>query len=71
MAKIFANIYTTRYGFDNEDFAETVYQVFEIELQCLIKPKQIKEFNDEAVKSITHAYYSTFTIDIHIDSPAL
>ena len=39
MAIILANIYITGYNFIDEKFMEIVYQVFEIESQCLIKPK--------------------------------
>ena len=39
MAIILANTYATGYGFINEEFAETVCQVLEIEPQHLIKLK--------------------------------
>lgn len=41
MATLLAHTYTTIYSFINEKFAKIVYQVFEIEPQCLTKPKQI------------------------------
>ena len=41
MATILANTYTTRYSFIDIKFVEIVYQILEIELQYLIKPKQI------------------------------
>ena len=41
MSIILANTYITRYDFINEKFAEIVCQVFKIEPQYLIKPKQI------------------------------
>lgn len=41
MATLLVNIYATRYSFINKKFVEIVYQVFEIEPQCLTKPKQI------------------------------
>ena len=39
MATILVNIYTTRYSFIDKKFVKIVCQVFEIKLQCLIKPK--------------------------------
>ena len=41
MTTILANTCATRYGFIDEEFVEIVYQVLEIKLQHLIKPKQI------------------------------
>lgn len=41
MATIIANIGATRYGFTNKQFAETIYEIFEIKLKYMIKPKQI------------------------------
>ena len=41
IATTLANTCATRYGFIDEKFAEIVYQILEIEPQCLIKPKQI------------------------------
>lgn len=39
MAIILADTCAIKYGFINEKFEETVCQVLEIKLQCLIKPK--------------------------------
>ena len=41
MGTTLADTCATGYVFINEEFAETVCQVLEIELQRLIKPKQI------------------------------
>ena len=41
MATTLANTCATGYAFIDEEFAETVCQVLEIEPQRLIKPKQI------------------------------
>ena len=41
MAITLANTYAIRYGFIDKKFMETVCQIFEIESQYLIKPKQI------------------------------
>lgn len=41
IATTFANICVIEYGFINNKFAKIVCQVLEIELQCLIKLKQI------------------------------
>ena len=57
MATILANTYAIGYIFIIEKFAETVCQVFEIESQCLIKPKQLKKFDNRAAKPIIHAIY--------------
>ena len=65
-----ADTCATGYGFINEEFAETVCQVLEIELQRLIKPKQIQKFDDKAAKSITHAIYPTLTVGDHTESLA-
>ena len=60
----------TTYGFIDEEFAETVCQVLEIELQRLIKSKQIQGFDGRAAKLITHAIYLTLTIGTHTKSLA-
>ena len=39
MAIILANTCVTRYSFIDKKFVKTVYQIVEIELQCLIKLK--------------------------------
>ena len=65
MATTLANTCAIRYGFINKEFAETVYQVFEIELQCLIKPKQIQRFDGRATKPIIPAIYPILTIGTH------
>ena len=52
MATILADTCATGYGFIDEEFAETVCQVLEIEPQRLIKPKQIQEFDGRATKVI-------------------
>ena len=54
-ATILAHTYATGYGFIDEEFAKTVCQVLEIELQCLIKLKQIQGFDNKTAKPITHA----------------
>lgn len=64
-AIIVADTYAPEYDFLLEDFAETVYQVLEIEPQRLIKIKQIQEFDGTDVKPITHAIYSTLTVGTH------
>ncbi len=69
-AKTLADTCATRYGFINEEFAETVCQVLKIEAQRLIKPKQIQGFDGRAVKPITHAIYLTLTIGTYIESLA-
>ena len=70
MATTLADICATGYGFIDEEFAETVCQVLEIEPQCLIKPKQIQEFDSRAAKSITHTIYPTLTIGTHTENLA-
>ena len=47
---------------------EIVCQVLEIELQCLIKPKQIQGFDGKVAKPITHNIYLILTIGIYIES---
>ena len=68
MVIILANTCATGYSFIDEEFAETVYQVLVIKLQCLIKPKQIQGFDGRAAKPITHAIYLTLTISTHIEN---
>ena len=68
MVTTLADTYTTGYGFIDEEIAETVCQVLEIKSHHLIKPKQISGFDGRAIKTITHAIYSTLTIGIHIES---
>lgn len=41
MTTIIANTGTTRFGFTDKEFAETIYEIFEIKLKYMIKPKQI------------------------------
>ena len=67
-ATILADTCAIRYGFIDEEFAETVCQVLEIEPQHLIKPKQIQGFDGRATKSITHAIYPTLTVGDHTES---
>ena len=69
-ATTLADTCATRYGFIDEEFAETVCQVLEIEPQRLIKPKQIQGFDGRAAKPITHAIYPTLTVGDHIESLA-
>ena len=66
MIIILANICATRYGFINKKFVNIFCQVFKIELQYLIKLKQIQRFDSKAAKSITYTIYLTLTVDIHI-----
>ena len=68
MATILADTCATGYGFIEEEFAETVCQVLEIELQRLIKPKQIQGFDGRADKPITHAIYPTPTVGTYTES---
>ncbi len=65
-----ANTCATGYSFIDEEFAETVCQVLEIKLQCLIKPKQIQGFDDRAAKPITYTIYPTLTVGTHTESLA-
>ncbi len=58
----------TGYGFIDEEFAETVCHVLEIEPQCLIKPKQIQRFDSRAAKPITHVIYPTLTVGTYTES---
>ncbi len=67
---LLADTCTTGYGFIDEEFEKTVCQVLEIELQCLIKPKQIQKFDGRATKPITYAIYPTLTIVTHTKSLA-
>ncbi len=69
-ATTLADTCATRYGFIDEEFAKTVYQILVIEPQHLIKPKQIQGFDGRAAKLITHAIYPTLTIDTHTESIA-
>ena len=69
-ATTLADTCATRYGFIDEKFVETVCQVLEIELQRLIKPKQIQRFDGRAAKPITYAIYPTLTIGTHTESLA-
>ena len=69
-ATILADTYATGYSFIDEEFAETVCQVLEIEPQHLIKPKQIQGFDGKVAKPITHAIYPTLTVGDHIESLA-
>ena len=39
------DIYTIRFSFINEKFAEIIYEKLEIQLQCLTKPKPIQGFD--------------------------
>lgn len=71
MTIIIVNIYTIRYGFTNKIFAEKVYQVLEIKLQYLTKPKQISRFNNRVIKPITYAIYPILFISTYIKSFAL
>ena len=41
MAIILANTYATKYDFIDKKFVKIVCQILEIELQCMIKSKQI------------------------------
>lgn len=70
IAIILANICATRYCFIDEEFAEKVCQVLEIEPQRLIKPKQIQRFDGRAAKPIIHAIYPTLTMGTHTESLA-
>ena len=70
MTTILANTCATGYGLIDEKFVEKVCQVLEIKPQCLIKPKQIQEFNDRAAKPITYAIYLILTIGTHTESLA-
>ena len=63
-----ADTCATGYGFIDKEFAKTVCQVLEIELQRLIKPKQIQEFDDRASKPITQAIYPTLTVRAHTEN---
>ena len=67
-ATTLADTCATGYGFIDEEFAETVCHVLEIESQRLIKLKQIQRFDDRAAKPITHAIYPTLTIGDHTES---
>ena len=69
-ATTLADTCATGYGFIDEEFAETVCQVLEIEPQRLIKPKQIQGFDGRAAKPITHAIYPTLTVGDHTESLA-
>ena len=69
-ATTLADTCATGYGFIDEEFAETVCQVLEIEPQRLIKPKQIQGFDGRAAKPITHAIYPTLTVGTHTESLA-
>ena len=70
MAITLAKTCATRYSFLDEKFAETVCQVLKIKPQCLIKPKQIQEFDGRATKPITHAIYPILTVGTHTKSLA-
>ena len=71
MATTLADICTTGYGFIDEEFADIVCQVLEIEPQRLIKSKQIQGFDSRAAKPITHAIYLTLTVGTYTESLAL
>ncbi len=70
MATILANTCATGYSFINKEFTEIVCQDLEIELQSLIKLKQIQEYDGRAVKPITYTIYSILTVGIHTESLA-
>ena len=70
-ATTLADTCATGYGFIDEEFAETVCQVLEIEPQCLVKSKQIQGFNGRAAKLITHAIYPILIVGDHTESLAL
>ena len=67
-ATTLADTCATGYGLIDEEFAETVCQVLEIEPQRLIKPKQIQGFDSRAAKPITYTIYPILTIDTHTKS---
>ena len=71
MAITLADTYAFGYGFINKKFVEIICQILEIKLQCLIKPKQIQEFNSRAGKPITHAIYLILNIGNHIENLTL
>lgn len=70
MAITLANSYATRYSFIIKKFANIVYQIFKIKLQCLIKFKQIQKFDNRVTKSIIHAIYFIFIISTYIKNLA-
>ena len=69
-ATTLADTCATGYGFIDEEFAEIVCQVLEIEPQRLIKSKQIQGFDGRAAKPIIHAIYPTLTVGDHTESLA-
>lgn len=65
---LLANICVIKNSFMDEKFAEKVYQILEIKLQRLIKPKQIQEFDSRAAKYVSYAIYLILIIDNYIES---
>ncbi len=60
----------TGYGFINEKFIEIIYQMLEIELQCLTKQKAIQGFDGRAAQPVSHAIYLILSVGSHIKSLA-
>lgn len=55
----------TRFSFIDEKFMEIVCKILKIQPQCLTKSKLIERFDNRIAKRITHAIYSTLSIENH------
>lgn len=71
MIIILVNTYATRFVFIDKKFVEIVYKKFEIQPQCLIKPKPIEEFDGRATKLVTHTIYLILSMEKYTKSLAL
>lgn len=59
MATLLVHICPIKYSFIDEELMERVYEIPEIKLQYLIKPKQIWWFDDSVRKTIIQTIYLT------------